>query len=261
MCGIPGTDRITLASEQVAVMNSLVTSGSASSADRRCSAHLFVDRRIRDSRTWFTADRVVGAYAQCVAGSLVADAGIVVAKTQAWCRRIMDRVLVFAARYLCDSGCLHGGCGVGRRQRDDHADGRTSARALSRKPLPRDFHQSFGVFVRAHGAHLFRTYSLGSSYRTDRIWRKAQRPLRSIITTPVPPARPSCGNCGRSNRPRSPTWFSMTVVVRHAELKGVTPEMLVWWYGHVDGDMRYAGQRWSRYLRGRERRHRIPNGS
>jgi len=51
------------------------------------------------------------------------------------------------------------------------------------------------------------------------------------------------------------------ITVRHAELKGVTPEMLVWWYGHVDGDMQYAGQRWSRHLRGRKWRHRIPNGS
>jgi hypothetical protein len=38
------------------------------------------------------------------------------------------------------------------------------------------------------------------------------------------------------------------IVIRHAELKGVSPEMLAWWYGHVAGDMRYAGACWPRYL-------------
>src|SRR2546423_9367971 len=38
------------------------------------------------------------------------------------------------------------------------------------------------------------------------------------------------------------------IVIRHAELKGVSPEMLAWWYHNVIGDMEYAGTRWSRYL-------------
>ena len=38
------------------------------------------------------------------------------------------------------------------------------------------------------------------------------------------------------------------ITVRHAELVGVTPEMLVWWYGHISGDMPYAGSIWPRYL-------------
>jgi hypothetical protein len=38
------------------------------------------------------------------------------------------------------------------------------------------------------------------------------------------------------------------ITVRHAELAGVTPEMLDWWYGHVDGPMEYAGSTWPRYL-------------
>ncbi|GAB2635508.1 hypothetical protein [Kribbella swartbergensis] len=42
---------------------------------------------------------------------------------------------------------------------------------------------------------------------------------------------------------------SRTVVtIRHAPLADVTPEMLSWWYGHVSGTMRYAGQEWPRYL-------------
>jgi len=38
------------------------------------------------------------------------------------------------------------------------------------------------------------------------------------------------------------------IVIRHAELKGVSPEMLAWWYRHIVGDMDYAGARWPRYL-------------
>jgi hypothetical protein len=38
------------------------------------------------------------------------------------------------------------------------------------------------------------------------------------------------------------------ITVRHAELEGVTPEMVFWWYGHITGDMRYAGAIWPRYL-------------
>jgi hypothetical protein len=38
------------------------------------------------------------------------------------------------------------------------------------------------------------------------------------------------------------------VTIRHALLDDVTPEMLSWWYGHVCGTMRYAGEIRPRYL-------------
>lgn len=38
------------------------------------------------------------------------------------------------------------------------------------------------------------------------------------------------------------------ITVRHAELAGITPEMLLWWYGHIEGDMPYAGSTWPRFL-------------
>jgi hypothetical protein len=38
------------------------------------------------------------------------------------------------------------------------------------------------------------------------------------------------------------------IVIRHQELSGVTPRMLDWWYGHVDGPMEYAGKNYPRYL-------------
>jgi polyketide cyclase/dehydrase/lipid transport protein len=38
------------------------------------------------------------------------------------------------------------------------------------------------------------------------------------------------------------------IVIRHAELNGVSPAMLAWWYAHVVGDMEYAGAHWPRYL-------------
>jgi hypothetical protein len=38
------------------------------------------------------------------------------------------------------------------------------------------------------------------------------------------------------------------VTISHAPLEQVTPEMLAWWYGHVSGTMKYAGQNWPRYL-------------
>ena len=37
------------------------------------------------------------------------------------------------------------------------------------------------------------------------------------------------------------------IVIHHAELRGVTPAMLAWWFAHVEGDMDYAGGRWPRY--------------
>jgi hypothetical protein len=38
------------------------------------------------------------------------------------------------------------------------------------------------------------------------------------------------------------------ITIRHAELVGVTPGMLAWWFGHVVGEMAYAGGVWPRYL-------------
>jgi hypothetical protein len=37
------------------------------------------------------------------------------------------------------------------------------------------------------------------------------------------------------------------ITIRHALLRGVTPEMLSWWYRNIDGEMDYAGGRWPRY--------------
>ena len=37
-------------------------------------------------------------------------------------------------------------------------------------------------------------------------------------------------------------------MITHAELKGVTPETLAWWYRHVIGEVEYAGRQWPRYL-------------
>lgn len=38
------------------------------------------------------------------------------------------------------------------------------------------------------------------------------------------------------------------IVIEHAPLRGVTPAMLAWWFGHVEGNMEYAGRRMARYL-------------
>jgi hypothetical protein len=38
------------------------------------------------------------------------------------------------------------------------------------------------------------------------------------------------------------------VVIHHQKPSGVTPRMLDWWYGHVDGLMEYAGKNYPRYL-------------
>lgn len=38
------------------------------------------------------------------------------------------------------------------------------------------------------------------------------------------------------------------ITIRHAELRGVSPEMLAWWYRHVPGTMSYAGKTYPRYL-------------
>ena len=38
------------------------------------------------------------------------------------------------------------------------------------------------------------------------------------------------------------------VTIQHAPLRGVTPEMLSWWYRHIPGEMAYAGCTYPRYL-------------
>jgi|GEM_PF-5446672 len=38
------------------------------------------------------------------------------------------------------------------------------------------------------------------------------------------------------------------IITDHAELNGVTPAILAWWYGHVVGDMEYAGRTYPHYL-------------
>lgn len=35
--------------------------------------------------------------------------------------------------------------------------------------------------------------------------------------------------------------------IEHEVIRGVTPAMLVWWFGHLEGDMLYQGRRLSRY--------------
>lgn len=40
----------------------------------------------------------------------------------------------------------------------------------------------------------------------------------------------------------------MVMRIRHDVLKGLTPEMLVWWFSNIGGDMDVEGQRLNRYL-------------
>jgi hypothetical protein len=40
----------------------------------------------------------------------------------------------------------------------------------------------------------------------------------------------------------------LVITIMHAPLRGVTAEMLRWWYRHVPGTMTYAGETWPRYL-------------
>lgn len=40
----------------------------------------------------------------------------------------------------------------------------------------------------------------------------------------------------------------MVMRIRHAVLKALTPEMLVWWFGNIGGDMEIEGKRLNRYL-------------
>jgi hypothetical protein len=37
------------------------------------------------------------------------------------------------------------------------------------------------------------------------------------------------------------------LTILHDVLKGVTPQMLLWWFTHIAGDMEYQGKRYSRY--------------
>jgi len=40
----------------------------------------------------------------------------------------------------------------------------------------------------------------------------------------------------------------LEMTITHDVLRGVSPEMLRWWYGHIDGAMTYAGKTYPRYL-------------
>jgi hypothetical protein len=40
----------------------------------------------------------------------------------------------------------------------------------------------------------------------------------------------------------------VVITIRHEILRGVSPEMLAWWYRHVPGTMTYAGRVYPRYL-------------
>ena len=40
----------------------------------------------------------------------------------------------------------------------------------------------------------------------------------------------------------------MVMTIRHDVLKGLTPEMLAWWFANIGGDMEVDGQRLNRYL-------------
>jgi hypothetical protein len=40
----------------------------------------------------------------------------------------------------------------------------------------------------------------------------------------------------------------MVMRIRHDVLKAVTPEMLVWWFGNIGGDIEILGKRLNRYL-------------
>jgi hypothetical protein len=39
----------------------------------------------------------------------------------------------------------------------------------------------------------------------------------------------------------------LALSIRHDVIHGVTPAMLVWWFGHMDGDMEVEGQRYPKY--------------
>jgi hypothetical protein len=60
----------------------------------------------------------------------------------------------------------------------------------------------------------------------------------------------------------------LDLAIKHGELKGVTVEMLRWWYGHLDGSIEHMGRTYPRYLVWHPRDHihykdlsRLPDGS
>jgi DAPG hydrolase PhiG domain len=73
--------------------------------------------------------------------------------------------------------------------------------------------------------------------------------VRRVI---IPPARPILWHLrpAESARTTLRTLGSgeLEVIIEHAPLAGVTPEMLAWWYGHVLGTMQYADATYPRYL-------------
>jgi len=68
----------------------------------------------------------------------------------------------------------------------------------------------------------------------------------------LPPPRPLAGEL----KPLSSAETGRSVLqdgrldltIRHDLLKGVSPEMLYWWYGNIEGTMHYLGQEYPRYL-------------
>jgi hypothetical protein len=43
-------------------------------------------------------------------------------------------------------------------------------------------------------------------------------------------------------------WGRMTMHIRHDVLKGISPEMVAWWFGNIAGDIEVQGARLDRYL-------------
>ena len=43
--------------------------------------------------------------------------------------------------------------------------------------------------------------------------------------------------------------------IRHDVVKGVTPRMLLWWFGHMEGDIEIDGNRYDRYRVWHPRNH------
>src|SRR5262249_20762404 len=84
---------------------------------------------------------------------------------QTWRHCVLGCILVFVLWDFLNLGCLHNRRYLGSRQRDDSADRGTSPRSLPRKCVPRNVHQSIGVYVCANGTDLLRIYPLGPSHR------------------------------------------------------------------------------------------------
>lgn len=43
-------------------------------------------------------------------------------------------------------------------------------------------------------------------------------------------------------------WGRMVMHIRHDLLKGVSPDMVAWWFGNIGGDMEIGGERFNKYL-------------